>query len=207
MSLQLRSSQGSGSSVSRVSHTNHSRVSSVLSRNTVNAILSTARNHNNRREAGLPQIDDANQYSSGDDDNDTADAPKFQHIHRVGGNQALVELTNFNRSEFEELWSLVQPHVETRYNVGRGRKTKETAKDMFLQLLYIMKVGPPWDEAARVWGRKGPSFEKSVVSFAKIVAPKAYQELVLDAEPDDIPPSEFPEASTDSFIINLCRYS
>ena len=117
-------------------------------------------------------------------DNEEADSPCpiFDTWFSEGGADAVRRLTNFTPREINLLWSTVRSHVTRYWNVGRGRRSQFTGKDVLFMLLAVMKHGGTWDMNAHVFQIKTPTFIKTITSFCHVVAPRIYNDWVRDKQ-------------------------
>ncbi|KAK1931034.1 hypothetical protein P3T76_013623 [Phytophthora citrophthora] len=58
-----------------------------------------------------------------------SESPVMDSFFLQGGNRVLKTMTNFTQSEYELLWSIVEGDLYGVWNLGRGGKSKTTAKD------------------------------------------------------------------------------
>ena len=89
-------------------------------------------------------------------------------------------MTNFEPAEFEEIWLLVEEFISQNYNVGRGKKSEVTGKDALFMLMTVLKYGGQWDMLARIFLMKGPTFERLITRFARLVSEQLYKIFVVD---------------------------
>lgn len=85
-------------------------------------------------------------------------------------------MTNFSPHELNQLWDRLSAHVQTRWNVGRGKKCRFSGKDVFFMLLVVLKNWGTWDLNAYIFRLKAPSFENMIVGFLRVVGPKFYED-------------------------------
>lgn len=129
----------------------------------------TSRN-SNLNPASAPDSDDENDSSS----------PLFDTFYHCNGSAAILSLTNFTPTEFHSLWDVVEDVASRNWNVGRGRKSPQKSKDVFLMVLTVAKFAGKWDFLAHLFKMKTPSFEKLVLKFLEIIAPTMYDSQVKD---------------------------
>lgn len=137
-------------------------------------------------DAAVDREDELGQYESEPIHNDSDEecdsrSPITDLFYEKGGNQAIVQMSNFNRQELDGIYDIISDHVSTHYNVGRGRKSPFTAKDMLFMVLTVLKCGGQWDFMARVFQQKAPSFERQVGKFIDVMCGYLYEELVEGA--------------------------
>ena len=87
-------------------------------------------------------------------------------------------MINFDAQEFDTLWQENREHIMEHFNIGRGRKSPHTAKDVLFMTLTVMKHAGNWDMMANLFGKKGPTFERLVMRFVTIISPRLYKVLV-----------------------------
>lgn len=123
-----------------------------------------------------------------------------------GGPSAYLSLTNFSGMEFFRLWDKMQGHVSSNWAVGRGKKSKYKAKDIFFMTLVTLKHAGSWDWLARMFKMKGATFERIIVKFIRMLAPKLY-EIFVESAADGYTISKL--ASTGSTFANYpcARYA
>ena len=92
----------------------------------------------------------------------------------------MLATCNFTLAEFEEIWALLNEDVVAKYNTGRGRKSKTTAKDALLMLLAVLKQGELWDLMAKGFDMSATVFKKLISTLLTIVSGLAYQVFVKD---------------------------
>ena len=56
--------------------------------------------------------------------------PAFDKFYSTGGPEAIIQMTEFDVNGFGKPWLLVPDHVSTSWNVGRGRKSRSSGKDV-----------------------------------------------------------------------------
>ena len=95
-----------------------------------------------------------------------------------GGEIAVLQLTNFTLTEYRGLYGRLRPFLVQNYNVGRRKRSKYNAKDVFFIELTVCKTGTMWDFAAKIFNMKSTSFERLVTNFIRMVTPLAYATYV-----------------------------
>ncbi|RHZ28019.1 hypothetical protein DYB31_012287 [Aphanomyces astaci] len=80
-------------------------------------------------------------------------------------------MTNFSPSEFNVLWADVRIYVTKHWNVGSGRKSEVSARDLLLMLLTSLKHCGSWDVVAVTFKQHSPTFQKRTMSFVKALHP------------------------------------
>ncbi|ETV77221.1 hypothetical protein H257_09108 [Aphanomyces astaci] len=73
-----------------------------------------------------------------DEDPDSA-SPIFDAFLETQGANGIHTMTNFSPSEFNVLWADVRIYVTKHWNVGSGRKSEVSARDLLLMLLTSLK--------------------------------------------------------------------
>ncbi|KAJ0398993.1 hypothetical protein P43SY_003598 [Pythium insidiosum] len=94
------------------------------------------------------------------------------------GVTSVQAMINFAPSEFNTLWDTVSKYVATRWNVGRGRRSATSAKDVFFMLLTVLKQAGTLEMHAESFKLKAPAFERMILSFLAVAGPKLYFDQV-----------------------------
>lgn len=131
------------------------------------------------REEDISNFNTSRDQNDSDEESDSS-CPYFDKFFEEGGTQAISDMCNFNASEFEFLWQLLESFVLQNYNSGRGKKCHVTGKDMLFMLLTVMKHGGHWDILGRVFKIKGPTFERMITKFIRLVSDHIYKIFVTD---------------------------
>ncbi|KAG6618479.1 succinyl-CoA:3-ketoacid coenzyme A transferase [Phytophthora cinnamomi] len=97
------------------------------------------------------------------------------------GDEGIQSMTNFTPTEIVRLYGFLSDFMSTRLNVGRRKRSSETAVDMFFMTLSVLKNGGDWGVLATSFGAKPPAFEKMIVRFLEILSPHLYALYVEDA--------------------------
>ena len=116
------------------------------------------------------------------DDEADAESPVFDSFYSAGGSEGIMKMTNFTPSEFRSIWNTIEGYVSEHWNVGRGRKSSHSAMDVFFMMLTVLKHGGAWDLMARIFGIKGPTFEKLVMGYIKMLENHLYTMFVKKAD-------------------------
>ena len=167
MSSELR--RAKGQQAPRDVNNDRSNLSSMIQ-----SAISVAMEHEAHLESMQPESVD---LSDSDDDLDSP-SPIFDEVYNSSGNEGLITLTNFNALEFSALYDYVSDHVTTNWNVGRGKKSKFTGKDVFLLAVSVVKMGGSWDEMALPWKIKPATFQTMIVKFLKMMSRHLYEKTV-----------------------------
>ena len=146
---------------------------------TAAAALNLAHEREAEIQAALPEFHPQMREEE-DDDVRNEEAPMLQEMYSKEGNQSLLAVTNFTLVELDELWSKIRDVILTKWNVGRGRRSKHTAKDVFVMLLAVMKQGDAWDIMARAFNMTALQFKKLITNYAYLVAEHLFTVLVTD---------------------------
>ena len=112
-----------------------------------------------------------------DEDNGT-DLPIYDQFYDQGGSRAIVEMINFSPAQFLGIWAGFQDLIYENYNVGRGRKSTHTPKDVLFMTLSVHKHGGTWDFLAKMFGQKTSAFERLIVRFIRILSEPVYEQYV-----------------------------
>ena len=80
------------------------------------------------------------------------------------------------------IWILMDLHrlfFLANWNIGRGRKSAFSGDDVLFMLLSTLKHGVPWDFLGKMFKIKGPSFERTIVNFLRVIFGSLFDENVL----------------------------
>eukprot|EP00171_Calliarthron_tuberculosum_P021823 IDg21823t1 len=138
-------------------------------------VLSSAHHRRELAYSRHPRFRDADS----DDDADL-ESPVFDSFYNADGNEGVLKMTNFTAAEFRVLYGKLHSHLATRWNVGRGRKCAQKPMDVFFMTLTVLKHGGAWDILAKVFRMKGPTFERMIVCFMRVLASRVDQLFVQD---------------------------
>ncbi|RQM29211.1 hypothetical protein B5M09_011706 [Aphanomyces astaci] len=105
------------------------------------------------------------------DEDADSNSPIYDAFLSTQGPEGIFSLTNFSPSEFDLLWADLRHFVSKNWNVGSGRKSEVTARDLLLMMLASMKHCGKSDVVALVFSQKPPTFEKRVLGYIKAVHP------------------------------------
>ncbi|KAF0702525.1 hypothetical protein AaE_015869 [Aphanomyces astaci] len=105
-------------------------------------------------------------------------APIYDAFLEAQGPEGILTMTNFSPSEFNILWADVRSHLFKHWNVGSGRKSEVTARDLLLMLLTSLKHCGAWDVVAAVFKQKVATFEKRVMKFLTVLYPFVMRKYV-----------------------------
>ncbi|ETV64188.1 hypothetical protein H257_18887 [Aphanomyces astaci] len=105
------------------------------------------------------------------DEDADSNSPIYDAFLSTQGPEGIFSLTNFSPSEFDLLWADLRHFVSKNWNVGSGRKSEVSARDLLLMMLASMKHCGNWDVVALVFSQKPPTFEKRVLGYIKAVHP------------------------------------
>ncbi|RQM25523.1 hypothetical protein B5M09_010571, partial [Aphanomyces astaci] len=102
-------------------------------------------------------------------DNLDSNSPIYDSILASQGAEGIVITTNFSPSEFNLIWTEVRQYIFRQWNVGSGRKSAVSARDLLLMLFTSLKDCGTWDVVAAVLKQKPTTFEKRVMSFLSVL--------------------------------------
>ena len=139
-------------------------------------------------------------------DEDKSSSPVMDGFFEEEGAEAIKQMTNFTPSEFGSLWKTIANHVKSKWNVGRGRKSDQEPKDVLFMTLSVLKHGGTWDYMGRMFKIKGPTFEKLIMAFLKVVSGELYKVLVAKLRAKYSMEKEIEENKTFSKF-PYCRYA
>ncbi len=112
-----------------------------------------------------------------EEENDSP-CPLFDTYYGVFRAEGISRLINFTPRQFHMLWIDVAPHINSVWNVGRGKKCSFSGKDVLFMTLVTMKHGGTWDLLGGAFKIKGPTFEKMITGYIKKLSPFLYRKLV-----------------------------
>lgn len=115
----------------------------------------------------------ANQHFDSDSEEDSP-SPIFDYYYEADGNRGICKMINFNSVEFHEIFESLRPVIIQNWNVGRGRKYKETSKDALFMLLTLCKHGGSWDFLGQMFKMQGQKFERMIKKFIDIIVDEAH---------------------------------
>nr|CCA28065.1 AlNc14C1057G12745 [Albugo laibachii Nc14] len=113
-----------------------------------------------------------------DEDDDSTPSPIYDRFFNHGGAEAVRTMTNFSPREFNTILSTMAEHITKHWNVGRGKRSRFTAKDVFFMMLLVLKNGGMWDMARRVINVPILTFIQTTTKFLRVATPKLYDEQV-----------------------------
>lgn len=116
------------------------------------------------------------------DEEPDSECPLFDKFYDEGGGSAIQNMTNFSPLEFQTLWSRSSDFVKSVYNQGRGKKCAVSAQDMLFITLTVLKAGGQWDFLGRLFGFKGPTFERMVLRYVNHIVDYFYRVHVEKCE-------------------------
>ncbi|ETM35522.1 hypothetical protein L914_17597, partial [Phytophthora nicotianae] len=134
-----------------------------------------------RRKAKIPQVVVPDNESDSDDGSESiaVTLPSvYEFCLRAEGPEGVLKFSKFAPEEFEQLWTVVYPHVKEHWNVGRGKKCRYAARDVFFMTLTTLKHLGKWDIVARVFKIPPSSFQKMIRRFMDAVSPFLYGAFV-----------------------------
>lgn len=141
-----------------------------LSRRQVVTAITNLEDARTRREHDLSMYRTVRVVDS--DDELDSESPIYDAFFEHGGSEAVRTTTNFSANEFLSLWDSVREHVIRNWNVGRGRRSPQKPKDVLFMTLATAKHGGQWDWLSKMFGMKGPTFERLILNFMGIITPK-----------------------------------
>ncbi|KAF0732821.1 hypothetical protein Ae201684P_012807 [Aphanomyces euteiches] len=115
-------------------------------------------------------------------DHEEADTinPIYDKFYSIGSVDSVKSLTNFMPHEFDGLWYALKPRVNKHWNVGKGRKSPHTGKDVLFMLLAVFKNGGTWDVLAALFQLSSSTFERLICGFLMKDYPHMYELFVED---------------------------
>lgn len=95
------------------------------------------------------RIASINLYDDGEitetDDENENDSPIYGMFFEEEGCEGIIKMTNFSPTEPDELFDLVKPEPDAKWNKGRGKKCRQSVKDVFSWPLSVVKRAGTWD--------------------------------------------------------------
>ena len=117
-----------------------------------------------------------------DDDDAENEATMFDRIVSLRGDRGVRVCTNLSIAAFNEVWDVVSDEVVRVFTEGRGRKYRDSPKDLFFMMLCVLKSNNHWDYQAEMFQRETSSFERSIVKMIVTVEPLLYKAFVIDEQ-------------------------
>lgn len=133
------------------------------------------------RQAELDEYKEDDEHPESEEEIDS-ESPVLDQFFAEGGAEAILQMTNFSLPEFNGIWDLIRTHVATHWNVGRGKKSSFKAKDVLLMTLTVLKHGGSWDFLSKMFKIKGPTFERTVMTFVDVIEPFLFKQSVANWE-------------------------
>lgn len=96
----------------------------------------------------------------------------------VDGNRTMLQMSNFNMPEYDQLYSVFDENIQDILYTGKGAKVKEAPKDLFFMLVVTMKMGPSWNNIASMFRQRVAGLQKKNNSFVKLITPFIHFEFV-----------------------------
>lgn len=124
----------------------------------------------------------ANDIHESSDEEEGSNSPIFDSFYKDGGSNAIKGMCNFTAGEFDQIWMLIFDHVSTTWNVGRGKKSNLTGKDMLFMSLCVLKHGQQWELTARLFKISCSTLERQVTRFLHNISEYIYEKFVKRAE-------------------------
>lgn len=83
-------------------------------------------------------------------------------------------MSNFSPRKFNVVRKELSGHVAKNWKVGRGRKLLHCPKDVIFMVLTVVKHGGNWDFLGNMFKIKGPTFEKLIMGYMKVIWERLY---------------------------------
>ena len=116
-------------------------------------------------------------YSS-DEDNDSP-SPILDTFYNSGGSASILQMINFDVKQFQSMWTNFADFITSKYNVGRGRKSPFSGKDVLFMLFTVLKHGGNCHLLRRIFRIKGPTFERLLMNFIRLTSEEFYRQFVF----------------------------
>ncbi|RHY15104.1 hypothetical protein DYB32_010790 [Aphanomyces invadans] len=107
--------------------------------------------------------------------------PVYDTFLDTQGAEGIHILTNFSPTEFNSLWAELRGCIAKHWNVGSGRKSDVSSRDLLLMLLTALKHCGSWNVVAVTFKQPPPSFQKRTLNFAKMIHPYLMRRFVTSA--------------------------
>ena len=157
-----------------------------------------AETHRNRIQSSVPRDDSS--------DDEVSACPLLDCYVSKGGPDTLKTMTNFTESEFDYIWTRMNTHVQSTWNVGRGRKSKHQPKDVLFMTLTVLKHPSTWQMSGLMFDMKGPTFQKLIMGYLEIIGPELYKFAVTRMNSKYTMKKEMLEGQVFS-TFDFCRYA
>ena len=105
------------------------------------------------REVEISNFNTTRDQESSDEEADSP-CPYFDQFYNQSGSEGMKKMTNFTAPEFEQIWRNMQSFIATKYNKGRGMRSKVTGKDITFTLLVVTKHGGQWDILGKLFNKR-----------------------------------------------------
>ncbi|OWZ17146.1 hypothetical protein PHMEG_0008952 [Phytophthora megakarya] len=116
-----------------------------------------------------------------DSDNEfSTPAPKYDYAVTAQVPERVLKMCNFAPRKFEKLWDVVKDHVHSNRNVGRGKKSTNSPKDVPFVTLAALKHCGSWDTVSGMFEMDSSPFQKIVKKFLTMLEPYMYDTFVKD---------------------------
>ncbi|OWZ11213.1 hypothetical protein PHMEG_00015800 [Phytophthora megakarya] len=109
-------------------------------------------------------------------------APKYDYTVTAQGPDCVLKMCNFAPREFDKLWDVVKNHVLSNWNVGLGKETTNSPKDVLFMTLAAFKHYGGWDTVSGMFEMDPSPFQKMVKTFFIMLEPYMCDTFVKDEE-------------------------
>ena len=92
------------------------------------------------------------------------DSPIYDSF-RLNDHASIKDMTSFTPLEFDILYEKIHERIITSWNVGRGKKTNHTAKDVLFMTLFVLKSYTKWSTMAKMFRMKTTTFQHLVQQY------------------------------------------
>lgn len=90
-------------------------------------------------------------------------------------------LTKFSLIEFHEIFDRLREHIAKKYNRERGKRSQYQGNDVVFMSLTVCTHSGQWDFLDKMFNIKGPTFERLIMNFIKLLSDYAYNVYVVAA--------------------------
>lgn len=74
----------------------------------------------------------------------------FDHFNEEKGSCAIINLRNFEHTQFKTAWGNLGEYDNTHYNIGQGKKSRISRGNTFFMVFVILNHGGSWNFLAKI---------------------------------------------------------
>ena len=131
-----------------------------------------------RRDEAFSRYETTSLNDSSDEECDSP-SPILDTFYQNGGSASTVQMTNFYIRQFQSIWTTFADSITSKFNVGRGRQSPFTGKDVLFMVITVLKHGGNWHLLGRIFKIKGPTFERLIMNFIRLITDEFYRQFVV----------------------------